>query len=240
MIADDPGMDDGGEHGDDLLAAEYALGVGDLATRRDIEERIAAEPAFAARVSEWEAHFAGLNSAYGEVPAPAHILPAIEKRLFGEGAADEARSPGLWASVNFWRGLTFASLALAAGLAALTLIETPGGGEAELMAELSGEGAMDLVASYDPQAGALAIRPVAATGEESRSLELWLIPGENALPISLGLIGEAGDERIVLDDALRAEMQEGATLAVSVEPMGGSPGAGPSGPVIASGTVRRQ
>ena len=95
MIADGPGMDDGGEHGDDLLAAEYALGVDDLATRREIEGRIASEPAFAALVSAWEAHFAGLNSAYGEAPAPAHILPAIEKRLFGENAAGEARSSGL-------------------------------------------------------------------------------------------------------------------------------------------------
>jgi anti-sigma-K factor RskA len=41
-----------------------------------------------------------------------------------------------------------------------------------------------------------------------------------------------------LADALAELMQEGATVAISVEPRGGSPTGSPTGPVVASGALR--
>ena len=41
-----------------------------------------------------------------------------------------------------------------------------------------------------------------------------------------------------LEDALAELMRQGATIAISVEPPGGSPTGAPTGPVIASGTLQ--
>jgi anti-sigma-K factor RskA len=42
-----------------------------------------------------------------------------------------------------------------------------------------------------------------------------------------------------VEPQLSRELREGATLAVSVEPVGGSPTGLPTGPVIASGKLER-
>ena len=66
---------------EDALAAEYVLGVLDAAERAEVEARIKREPAFAARVAEWEDKLSGLNEGFAEAPAP-NLLPKIEARLF--------------------------------------------------------------------------------------------------------------------------------------------------------------
>jgi anti-sigma-K factor RskA len=42
-----------------------------------------------------------------------------------------------------------------------------------------------------------------------------------------------------LADALATLLQQGATIAISVEPMGGSPTGAPTGPVLVSGPLSR-
>jgi anti-sigma-K factor RskA len=63
-----------------------------------------------------------------------------------------------------------------------------------------------------------------------RAYEAWLIaPG--AAPVSLGLIG-AEPLRVPYPDP-----PQGWTLAVSLEPAGGSPVGAPTGPVLAAGEI---
>ncbi|WP_422372390.1 anti-sigma factor domain-containing protein [Hoeflea sp.] len=71
--------------------------------------------------------------------------------------------------------------------------------------------------------------------EDARALELWLVPGEGA-PVSLGLVpGDGG--QLVLDESIRNRLSAGALLAVSIEPVGGSPTGAPTGPVVLSGAL---
>jgi anti-sigma-K factor RskA len=42
-----------------------------------------------------------------------------------------------------------------------------------------------------------------------------------------------------LEPAMARELHSGATLAISVEPAGGSPTGSPTGPVVASGKLER-
>ena len=64
------------------------------------------------------------------------------------------------------------------------------------------------------------------------------MPGEGA-PVSLGLVpGDGG--RLVLDDSLVQQVSDGALLAVSVEPLGGSPTGVATGPVVLSGSLTRK
>jgi len=45
------------------------------------------------------------------------------------------------------------------------------------------------------------------------------------------------DAHLGIDDSQRQRMRAGATLAVSVEPAGGSPTGKPTGPIIVSGQI---
>jgi anti-sigma-K factor RskA len=65
-----------------------------------------------------------------------------------------------------------------------------------------------------------------------------VIPGDG-VPRSLGVINRGGETAITLPAALRTVTAAGATLAVSLEPAGGSPTGKPTGPVIAAGKINK-
>ncbi len=79
-----------------------------------------------------------------------------------------------------------------------------------------------MLASYDAESGRMRIVPVAAGRAQEKSLELWLVPGQGD-PFSLGILpADTGGELVIPSD-LRDRLSGGATLAVSLEPFGGSP-----------------
>lgn len=81
------------------------------------------------------------------------------------------------------------------------------------------------------------VRKVGATPEPGKSFELWLISDKLPRPRSLGVIG-AGDftARPVLG-AFDADVVNGATYAVTVEPAGGSPNGQPTSAPVFSGKL---
>ncbi len=205
---------------DDAFAAEYVLGVLDAADRARAEARIRLEPVFAAAVAAWEQRLSDLNDDFDDVPAP-NLLPKIEARLFPVAAKPRST----------WFGW-LAGAATAAVIAIAAFILVPNPATPELVATLQGEGQplviaasyADGILSLDQSAG-----PAAATGSV---YELWLIDGANA-PVSLGLIDAPSVERPV------ANMPEGAVLAISLEPTGGSTTGAPTGPVLVTGVVEK-
>ena len=64
------------EGGDDLLAAEYVLGVLDASARRSVEARIDNERAFARMVHGWQQKLAPLDDEYATVAPPPLLLIA--------------------------------------------------------------------------------------------------------------------------------------------------------------------
>ena len=74
----------------------------------------------------------------------------------------------------------------------------------------------------------------AAPWPADRSAELWVIaPG--AAPRPLGLLARGARSAVPVGGTQRPTVAVGATLAVSIEPAGGSPTGQPTGPVVASG-----
>lgn len=204
----------------DLLAAEFVMGTLPLAERAGAEARIKSEPAFAAMVTAWENHLSDLNDAYVDVPAP-DVMPKVEARLFPQAARARAN----------WLG--WLSGALAAGVlavAAMVFFAPAPTIDAPLIATLGAEGSpLAFEARYD--GASLIVARVAGAAPDTNSVhELWIIAPE-AAPISLGLLG---------DDPLSIPYPmppAGWTLAVSLEPTGGSTTGAPTGPVLATGEV---
>lgn len=69
-------------------------------------------------------------------------------------------------------------------------------------------------------------------------MELWLVPG-SGMTRSLGIFQPGENGELVIPADLRSQVADGATLAVSLEPFGGSPTGQATGPVIASGPLHR-
>lgn len=205
---------------DDALAAEYVLGVLDLAERSAADARLKRDAGFAAMVAAWEERLSGLNDDFADVPAP-NLLPQIEARLFPVAAKPQ----------RAWLGWLTGALT-AAAIAAAALYVVPRSSPPELVATLqAADQPLVIAASYAD--GMLSINqsagPAAATGSV---YELWLIAGDNA-PVSLGLIDSQSSQRPIPD------LPEGAVLAISLEPAGGSTTGAPTGPVLVTGVVVR-
>ena len=203
----------------EALAAEYVLGVLPLSERLAVEAQIKADPAFAARVAQWEDRLAPLNDAYTEVPAP-DLMPKIEARLFPVAAKPPRRPLLGW--------LAGAATAVALVLAGMAVLVPPSAGT--LVAVLGeADAALRFEARFDG-AALTVIRVAGSAAPEGQVQEVWLIAPE-AAPVSLGLL--PGDRLAVPYPAAPV----GWTLAVSLEPAGGSPTGAPTGPVLAAGII---
>jgi anti-sigma-K factor RskA len=218
-----------------LTAAEYVLGVLDAAQRGAAERRIDRDPAFAREVAFWEERLGGLAAAVPEVAPPRRLWSRIEDQI---GNAGRAGSVGLWRSLSFWRSLAFGASAFgAACLAALIYVGAVGTRGAPLIARLDADGGQaGFVAAVNTGEASLTIVPAALLGQEQKSLELWLIP-QGDKPHSLGLIDPDRPVTVKVPKDLLTEVNNAAALAVSLEPLGGSPTGEPTGPVIASGKL---
>lgn len=226
--------DHSGLPADELLAAEYALGVLAGAERAAAEQRIARERGFAAMVAEWEARLSPWAAGIPEVTPPAQVWDNIAAAL--PSVAPPAQTGGWWQSLAFWRGLSLASGALAAACIGVLIYRGTVPERPPLMASIDGGGHRHFVATLDPARGSVAVAPAAFTADATRVPELWLIPADGR-PRPLGLLRADGGVVISIPQALRPLATGDAVLAVSLEPSGGSPTGQPTGPVIASGKL---
>lgn len=240
----------------EALAAEYALGVLEGSERRAAEDLLARDAGFAAAVARWRADIEPLVETAGAVAPPADLWRRIDAELSPTPARVAApaasQRPGLWSSLAFWRGLSLASAGAAAMFAALLLSPQPVTApavdpEATLQPAVVGPmaaapvmmegGSALLAASYDPGHRQFIVTPTGRYELQSTQvLELWIIVGDKA-PRSLGVIDAASPRAYALPQDVRADLAAGATLAVSIEPTGGSPTGAPTGAVVASGKL---
>jgi anti-sigma-K factor RskA len=234
-LADDTGPDMGG---DDILAAEYVVGVLPAEERRAASERIERDGGFARLVDAWEVRLAPLADAYAPVEPPATVKAAVDRRLFSGTSAAPAPG-GFWSSLAFWRGLATAALAALAIYVGASLmqppVETP---QQRLVASLVADGSdVRYLALYDPATGDVGLSHVSGERGAGRDFELWMIEGQNK-PVSMGVIPAGASIHIAVDEATRAKLATGAVLAISLEPTGGSPTGQPTGPVVAAGDLK--
>lgn len=223
----------------ELLAAEAAFGLLEGDELSEAEARLRHDPAFAAAHDRWLAYAVTIAGTAAEKPSPA-VWDALHNQLAANGPGAVSRPNN---ALRRWR-LT----ALAASLAAVVLSvvaigelhrpelikQVEGTAHAPLVAVLTGTDVQAvLTVSYDDTNGRLTVVPRRiVTG--GKVAELWVIPAGQK-PRAIGVVPVDRSSWHLVSPALRQDLTSTATLAVSLEPAGGSPTGQPTGPVILSG-----
>jgi anti-sigma-K factor RskA len=211
------------------LAADYAIGLMPATARRRFDALLLADAALRVELGHWQDALASLTGALPERPVPDHVWAGIKARIEPQVLHVPAKKP-------FWMNLRLLAAAFAIVITVLAgvLYQRDLGVEynATLVAA-NQQPALQIKAFADH----LQIEPLTlAAVASAQDLELWAIaPGGK--PISLGLVPAAGKGRIPLNEAQRALLTAPLTLAVSLEPRGGSPTGQPTGPVLYQGAL---
>jgi anti-sigma-K factor RskA len=216
---------------DELLAAEYALGVLDGTDRATAEQRVARDRGFARLVAAWEQRLAPWAAEIPEMLPP----PQVWDRIAGALPPQPPRT-GLWQSLAFWRGLSFTAGALAAACVAALIYLGVFTRSEPLVATIESGGQRHFVATIDVRRGTVAVVPAAFTADATRVPELWLIPSDGR-PRPVGLLRADAPVTLALSGDLLGLARNNAVLAVSLEPPGGSTTGLPTGPVIGTGKL---
>jgi anti-sigma-K factor RskA len=233
----------------DLFAAEYALGLLDGEDRSEAEALARSDPDFRGRAGAWASRLEPLlDEVEAAAPRPelwARIERALPAHASGGGGMQADNVVQLRRKVAVWRTWSAATTALAASLALFLAVRpesapppppaAPAARPAPMVAMLeSRTDPARLVATYDPAEGSLVVAPAVLTGAAGHEHELWLImPGEDPKPA--GIVRPGKPMRMKVPEPMMRRMGPDVTIAVSVEPVGGSPTGLPTGPVIASG-----
>ncbi len=228
------------------LVAEYTLGIltgDDLLSARRLQRD---DPEFRQAVARLSGRLAPMLDEVEQVTPPRSIWVEIAARVGTEEPASNVIE--LRRKVKQWRGIAAAMSALAACLAIVLVTPWSRSGPetraihrsdaAPLVAMLGDPSAgTRVVASWDPGAEQLVLAvPGDLRSDQSHSHELWVIP-KDGKPRSLGTLPKTKQMHMRLAEALARLLEQGATIAISVEPRGGSPTGAPTGPVVASGAL---
>lgn len=226
---------------DAALAAELALGLLDGTEREIALERLFVEPQFAREVALWRRRAGALSAAIdladddGARAVPSQSV--FERAEFDIDGSSRPSTAGRW---RWALGGAMAG-ALAASLAAVIVMPAAPANPARstvqqplvaVLVPAAGEQRTPVAAVFDRQTRTVRLTAT-ITVPADRAAELWRI-GSDAVPRPLGVIDSG--RRSVPVKATTVPLTD-ETIAISIEPLGGSRTGKPTGPVIASGAL---
>jgi len=222
----------------EILAAELAFGLIDPADAEAARQRLERDPVFGAAHARWFGYALTLFADGAETPPP-HVWAAIIKRLPANDTLDRLnRRASRWRSAAL--AASVALVAVSAGSVWLTMQPPPPASvrpapPAPMIALLQGKtGAVSV--TFDPAARALMLGHGDLGLDRRHSAQLWVIPADGK-PRSLGLLPAAAAGRVAPPPGTADLLARNAVLAVSIEPLGGSPTGLPTGPVVLTGKL---
>ncbi len=215
-----------------LLAGHYVLGHMSPKVRARFERLLLSRADYAREVTAWEERFAPLAQAFEPERPPRRVWRGVRRRIGPgrSGAASGAR--------RFTRfgagGLALAGMATAAFLVVLGLYLSrpavpPPPSQYAVIATPKGIPHWVITVRNDR----MHMRTIGRVSvPRGKSYQLWMLPGNGAKPVSLGLLPAAGEASEPLSETTLAALKSAHGLAVSIEPEGGSPTGLPTGPVV--------
>ncbi len=244
---------------DPMIAAEWALGLLEGEELLAARGKAATDPDFAWRKDWWDNWFAPMTDAMPGAEPGAHVWDGIAARVAGQqsaraAAASSPGSPGanviaLEAAVRRWQrvaGLT--SVAAAAALALFMFapgrspVEAPPMqvAAAPMVATVPiGKTGLRLDVTYIPETEEMLVAAIGLTPDGVHDHELWLVPADGSAVQSLGVVTPGKVRAMTLPDAVSVKLNDGASLVLTREPIGGKPEGVDAGPVVAKGAFSR-
>jgi anti-sigma-K factor RskA len=234
---------DNGNGNDNLRYAEYVLGVLDADTRAAVAHEVQTSSEAATAVAIWQRHLMPLAEEIAEVAPGPYVWARIRDALkLDQQPVASQPSRGLWNNLRLWHWVGIGASALAAACLVMIAIEPrtppPAASTGYMVASINQDnGVTGWTATMDLDRARIVIVPASPQSiVQDRAPELWLIPAGQK-PISVGVIARDKPITLTLSPNLLAQLGPTAALAVSVEPLGGSPTGQPTGPVIAKGAI---
>jgi anti-sigma-K factor RskA len=203
----------------DRLAAEYVLGTLRGRARARFARWRGASPLVDEYILRWEQQLARWALRQRPVTPPQALLARIQRRL-----SLATPAPVRWAA-----GLALIALCASLLLYGPAMRTVP---PDRLAVINNSAGAMQWRVELYVQRDRLVVRsPQLAAKPADRDYELWALPpGEAA--VSLGVMPVRGELARVLSPAQRRALALSTQVAISIEPLGGSPTGHTTGPVI--------
>lgn len=223
----------------DALAGEYVLGTLDAHERAAVERQRVRDGDLDRAIRDWQRRLAPLDNLAQPVDASPGLFARIEQRI-GKAQPATAQVIDLNDRLKFWRRTAAVTSAMAASLLALVLVRemTPPPKQRNLVAVLQKDAQSPaFLVSVDVDNKLMTVRPVAAQHQAGKSFELWIIHDSLGKPRSLGVVDDPSVIRPAQLAAYDKSVIESATLAISLEPEGGSPTGDPTGPVLYAGKM---
>ncbi|MDY7562251.1 anti-sigma factor [Pseudomonas sp. CCC3.2] len=210
------------------LAADYAIGLMSTAARLRFEHLLLDDPALRAELAHWQKTLASLTDPLPEQAVPERVWLAIVARINPQTLHVPHKRP-LWSWLRIAAVACSLMIAIVVGVLynrdTLTY-------NATLMA--SNQQPAISVNAYNRH---LEVEPLTlASVNPDRSLELWAIPA-NGQPVSLGVLPANAKGRLDLSESQQRLLDKPVTLAVTLEPTGGSPTGKPTGPILYKGAL---
>ena len=208
---------------DAALAAEYAMGLLTGNELRMFEARLRRDDILLGEVQDWQEHLSAMTDDI-DVRPPRSVKKQLQKRLFGTPRR----------ALVLWQALTGAAATACVVLVLLFFAQPAPQPDPIYAAEIVAEDeSLRVLAVFDGDN--LRLSRTAGAPRPGRAFELWLIAGDDA-PVSLGVITDATNSVTQVPDDMRLAFATGV-LAISDEPLGGSPTGQPTGDVLAIGPI---
>ena len=223
----------------ELLAQRYVLGVQRGMARRRFASLIRARPEVRRRVNYWERRLTPLAWSLPPIQPSELVWQRLCRHLgIGPASSQPARRDG-WKSAAAMFALV--AMVTAVGwwrvasrppeVVTETVIEhVPEDVAVALVSDAAGQPLW--LARIAPDSAELLVRTVNdVEARPDNDYQLWALT-DAGVPVSLGLLPQTGQRSVSLSDAALAAIADSSTVAVSLEPQGGSPESTPTGPVL--------
>ena len=216
-----------------ILAGEYVLGTMDDADRAEFERRLEEDLQLQAEVDAGERRFGPLLNTVEPVSPPASVWRELERRTSPKERSSNPTS-GLWASLQFWRGLGMTAAALVLGMA-LTLFTLHEGelGMDSMMVVLNDKSTAGWIVAAQQGRGYLNVRAVEPSDlPQGKVCHLWMKDGTGNMH-PLGILPHSGS----MDMPMPVKQASSQLFMVSIEEEADMPSDTPSQEIVFEGRL---
>ena len=210
------------------LAAEYVLGTLRGPARQRFQKLMMQYPPISEATTTWEQHLNALGQKIPPVTPDESVWQRIEQQLgFANEPAKSNVVPITKAKPKVWQGIAGLASAAALVLAVLLVnIEPTTSPDAQQFALVNNE-QTELLWALEIGTDTIDIQATKSlVAQANADYELWIVAADGRAPISLGLLPKTGKLRLSKPELF--DQIEIAALAVSLEPLGGSPNGSPT------------